>query len=483
MVWILSAFLTAGFYGSYTAFFLCAAALAVLVRAQKQPRAEAVAAVLLAAAVFIWGGVASTASRRDLAVAAEYAAALGGRAVRLDGWVSGCPEYRLGGVRFPLSTTIGARPVRLLVTGVAFGLLYGDSVSTTGRFSRTREDRTGHLVSAGAAGYFRAHKGRIVVTRTGAAGSRPKRWAGRWHENVRRTLARGVGTGVGIPLALAIGDRGSLSTKSRAVFSRLGITHLLALSGMHLGLIAAVVLSLLRLFRIRGRFVLILVMTGYVGLAGQVVSLHRAYVMALLLMLAGYAERPVKPLDALGTALFCLLLASPALSRSVAFQLSFAATFAVLACLDWLPPTARTGRLRNAAGVFKAAVVIGACVQVFLLPVQLFYFGGISACTPLATAVFFPVVALVLLLSGVAVALGSVVPQLFTMVFDALSFVSVWFERTLAWTSSHAPPLFSLPIPNFYLYYAGLCICWLSRKRRWLVAPGVLLCAAAFVLR
>ena len=481
MVWILSAVLIAGVTGGALTVFLCVPALIGLLLFERRPRRQLAVAVLLAAAVFTLGRFSSVSSRYDLALAAGCAASMDGRPAVVEGWICGFPEHRLGGVRFPLRTTLGTRRVRLLVTGTAFGLAYGDSVRVTGKFSRPQRNRDGYLISRGAGGYFRARAGGIEVVRAGAAGSAVKRWVGKRHDGVRKQIVRGLGSQAGIPLALAVGERGALSARSREVFSRLGIPHLLALSGMHLGLVAGAVVLVLRVLRIRSRLVLLLTLTAYVGLVGEIVSLYRAYVMAVLLLLAAHVERPVNPLAALGSALFIMLIVSPGLAYSVAFQLSFAATFAVLLCVERLPRPRGKRRISRLAAWAGGILAVSTCVQLFLVPVQLHYFGGVSVSTPLATALFFPLVALVLTLSGAAVGLSAVVPVIEIPLFDSVGLVVAFFERALAWASSHAPDLVVLPRPNHYLYYGGLCACWLAGKRWWVAAAGIALCAAAFL--
>lgn len=481
MVWVLSAALIAGFAANVFIAALFPTASLGIFWIERSRRREYALALLLTAAVFCYGTLSSWHFKQDLELAARTTAANHGRLTTLYGWVCGFPEQRRGGVRFPFQTTIANRPVRLLVTGVAFDLAYGDSVALSGTFVRIREDRRRYLTSRGAAGTYRASAGGIHLLRRRAAGSTVSYYAGRLHESIRRRLTRGLGARCGIPLALLIGERGMVSRKLKTTFSQLGISHLLALSGMHLGLIVGGVLAVLRFLRVRSRSLLFLVLTLYVGAVGEVVSLHRAYVMAALLILASHLGRPLQPMSALGSALFVLLVFSPELVYSVAFQLSFAATFAVLLCLTRFRLKLTGSWRRRIAGGVLATLVVSTCVQLFLAPVQLHYFRGVSVCAPVATLLFFPAVAAVLFGSALAVAASATVPPAAPTLFGLLDLLTRCFEQSLLWLSAFAPGLSALPKPNPVLYYGGLGICWLAGKQPWRVAAGVVICLSAFV--
>jgi competence protein ComEC len=491
MVWIYSASLTAGAWGWSLTAAVFLAMLAVVPFLERDRRRRFVPAWSLAAVCFCYGLLFTHASHRDI----DRTRTLSRQhpEQRLTGRVAGYPEHRLGGVRFPFETTVEGQRTTLLVSTVAFGLEYGDSLCLTGKLSVGRRDRTGNLVSRGASGYFRA-RGAAVMAGAGL-GASVRRWAWRSHESIRRTLARELGARCGLPMALAIGERGWIRNRTKDHFVHLGISHLLALSGMHLGLIAGLIVSAMRAARIRNRVVLLAVLTAYVLVVGEVVSLYRAYAMAGFLVLAVTVERPARLTGALGAALFLLLLLRPGLAYSVAFQLSFSATLAVVMCVTRIRlPGKPSGWGKRIGAAALGTLVVGACVQVFLLPMQLAYFGRVSVLTPAATLVFLPVTAAVMFATGVALAVGGLAPGASSSAFTVVGAMAHGFEWALAAAATWAPATVEAPKPNVVLYYTGQAVLWLglprglkaALRRRWVikvvrVATGAAMCLAAFV--
>jgi ComEC/Rec2-related protein len=463
MVWIYSISLTAGVYGWTVVAAAFPALLAVIPFLARGERRRFFFAGALCAVCFCYGALSTESFRRDYRHVRVQSGVAAGRSVELSGRVCGFPEHRLGGVRFPLKAKLCDKPVRLLVSAVAFGVGYGDSLILTGRLSAGRPERRHYLMSREACGYLRVAPKGIRPVKGGIAEPSVRRWAWRLRESIRCRLARRLGTRARLPLALSIGERGSIGKPLRSAFSRLGISHLLALSGMHLGLIAAFVLALLRFASVRGRLPLLIILTTYVCVVGEVVSLFRAYTLALVLMLAAKVERPARPVNALGTALFVLLLSRPGLAHSVAFQLSFTATLAVLLFVTRFHVSLGAGRCGRLAATAITALLASVCVQLLILPIQLRYFGGVSGLTPLTTLVYLPAIAVVMFLAGAALVVDWVAAPVSPPLFAALGAAAAGLERALFVTAGWAPDLVELPAPNLGIYYVGQCVFWLGR--------------------
>ena len=184
-----------------------------------------------------------------------------------------------------------------------------------------------------------------------------------------RIRARLLSLGPGGPLlaALAVGDRSALAPSQRDAWSRLGISHLLAVSGLHLGLVAAAAYGLLRfgLVRVTALSLRIdvrtpaLALSGlaaclYAGLAGWGVPVQRALVFLLAALAARLVGRTGSASHALAAAALAVLVADPAALFEVGAQLSFAASGAlVCAVLDAQLDGAgsRSGVRRLGAGI------------------------------------------------------------------------------------------------------------------------------------
>jgi len=298
---------------------------------------------------------------------------------------------------------------------------------------------------------------------------------------MRAEILRRLGGRSGIPLALLLGERGELDSQVRRSFVDLGISHLLALSGMHLGLIAAAILLIMRRLRIRNLIPLLVVLAVYLGTVGRVLSLYRAFGMAALLVLAKMIHRPMNPLRALGTAAFLLLLGSPCILFSVGFQLSFTATFAVLLCVTSFP----AWKTKHAAGrpvnYVAATIYVGIIVQMFLAPLLIHHFGRFSVVSPVATLVFFPFVFVVLFLSILCALCAILCPVLGDCLAAVLSPVSGTFTHMLLLAKSLSPSLVHLPPAQPLAYCAGFTMIWLSKRRKWKIFAGATLIVASFL--
>lgn len=141
--------------------------------------------------------------------------------------------------------------------------------------------------------------------------------------------------------ALILGDRTGLEAATRDRFARTGLMHLLAVSGLHVMLVGMVLYGLLRpvLLRLGAGWrameivrasITIVLLVGYMLLAGSNTPVVRAVLMTALFIGATVWQRNAHPLNTLGVAAIILLSFSPAQVFDVGFQLSFAAVAAIV---------------------------------------------------------------------------------------------------------------------------------------------------------
>ena len=161
-------------------------------------------------------------------------------------------------------------------------------------------------------------------------------------ERMRRSLvetfhAHFAKTGAAFLAALTLGDRSSLSAETRELFSQMGVAHVLALSGLHLG----VLFTLFHFFVRRERMSPKLYLTAeilfflciwlFVFLAGASLSLQRAATMFTLMQLGQWFQRGGQSGDNLCLAAFLILLFSPLSLFDLGFQLSVISVAGILA--------------------------------------------------------------------------------------------------------------------------------------------------------
>lgn len=192
--------------------------------------------------------------------------------------------------------------------------------------------------------------------------------------------------------AMTVADRSDLSPGLRADYARSGMSHLLAVSGLHVGIVFWLVNCLLRwttLWR-RGHLLrnagAVVAVWSYVAVAGFPPSAVRAAVMASLLQGALAAGSEYVGLNALAAAAFGMLIWNPAWLGDVGFRLSFLAVAAILA---WGVPLCR--RLHTGNRIVDALVdtwIVGLAASLATAPLVSHLFGIV----PVAGALLGPVV-------------------------------------------------------------------------------------------
>ncbi len=132
---------------------------------------------------------------------------------------------------------------------------------------------------------------------------------------------------------LLLGQRGEIEPSVRTAFARTGVIHVLAVSGLHVGFVLALLLFLLRFFRPPGWLQLTIVLIAllfYSNLTGNKPPVVRASVMAFLVLLGYQLQRPLDVVNILAFAALLLLVANPFALFDASFQLSFLAVLGIL---------------------------------------------------------------------------------------------------------------------------------------------------------
>lgn len=158
---------------------------------------------------------------------------------------------------------------------------------------------------------------------------------------IRKVLASGT---AGMAIALIVGERGEIPSAARDNLRAAGLAHILAISGLHLSLVAGglfwVVRALLALspwlaaeFAIKKWSVLaaLLGAGGYLVLSGAAVATQRAFVMLAVMTLAVLLDRPAISMRNLAVAAFVVMITSPEAVTGASFQMSFLAVASLIA--------------------------------------------------------------------------------------------------------------------------------------------------------
>ena len=272
-------------------------------------------------------------------------------------------------------------------------------------------------------------------------GDTPWRWRiVRWRDGLVGRLHRIYGERAPLMAALTLARREGLDPELRESFARVGIAHLLAISGFHVGVVAGVLLSGLLIVGVDSRRAALGAAAGawaYVGFIGFPDAGCRAALILTAAALSRGRGRPAAKWGALGAALLLLLALDPVRLASPGFQLSFAGAAGLVA---WSGPLARgIHRLggRYCPRGLAMAVATGLAATIATLPVVAWHFERVSLVGIPVTIVATPLVALGLIGSLGSLILDFVSPGTAEFVAGGVSSV----VAALEWLASGAGAL------------------------------------------
>jgi competence protein ComEC len=218
-------------------------------------------------------------------------------------------------------------------------------------------------------------------------------------ERVRRAAGEALVAAIpepeaGLAAGIVIGLRDRVDRDLATDFTTVGASHVVAISGWNIAIVAATVAALAgRLGRRRRSVVLVVAIVAYVLFAGASASVVRAATMAGVVLLARETGRAGRAAAALGWAAALLLIADPRLILDPGFQLSSLATAGILA---WASPL--QGRLQRVGGGRMPAwlaesLAVSLAAQAATLPVVLLVFGRLAIISPAINLLIVPLVA------------------------------------------------------------------------------------------
>ena len=299
----------------------------------------------------------------------------------------------------------------------------------------------------------------------------------RFSQQLSSGLSRLIpGEAGGLACALSLGDRSGLSQDTSDGFRTAGVSHLLALSGLHLSLLCTALLSLFRRFAISDRIcytITILIVIGYMCFTGFGFSIQRAGLMQILSCLALLCYRKADPLSSLGFSIGIICLLNPYAAVDTGLLLSVFTTAAILLFAEKWERSAKAwlscGKgpfswklLRIAGSKLAGPLSVSLAASAASFPLSILCFGSVSLIGPFATLLCAPFLPIIML-GG----LGAAVFQWVGLSFLAtpLAVAVKWCAGLLLWL---VKSLAQIPFISLFLGESYV-ICWIA-----LVLIGVL---------
>ncbi|MFH7241645.1 MAG: ComEC/Rec2 family competence protein [Spirulina sp.] len=308
-------------------------------------------------------------------------------------------------------------------------------------------------------------------------------------QRIVQAHAQGLGPEQGaLVSAMALGRQAvQVPYPLQDAFIQAGLAHTLAASGFHVSLLLGLVMGMLRLPVLQGRFshpgrvqlgVGIAVLAGYVLMTGVQPSVMRAALMGVGALVGLALERRVKPLGCLLLAVTLLLIWNPLWVDDVGFRLSVMATLGLMVSvqpltdrLNWLPPALAT------------LLAVPVAAYFWTIPLSLYYFNTLTTYSVLLNMVVTPLVTVI--------SLGGMISGLVALALPALGSLLaavLWLPTTVLIALVH----WEIGLPSSTLAMGHIAL-WqmiglyglyglggwsaLGRRWRWLVALLVLVTA------
>jgi ComEC/Rec2-related protein len=310
--------------------------------------------------------------------------------------------------------------------------------------------------------------------------------------------------------SMALGWRTALTQEVSEPFMQTGTMHIFAISGLHVALIAGILVALLRVAQ-APRFIcgwlVVPLLWFYTAATGWQSSAIRSTIMMSVVIGGWMLRRPGELLNSLAASAFVILLWDPAQLFQASFQLSFFVVLSIALLLPpieqklselletdpFLPPElAPRWRRWSAAPLRLLARSFATSLAAWLgsLPLTAWYFHLLTPVSLLANLIIVPLSGLALMCNLGSLFCGNWLPGL-TELFNH----SAWFWMTTIshlcdWARQLPAAWFYVPAPTIggmALYYAllvGLLSGWLTApaRRRWLAVAGGLLCVGGAAL-
>lgn len=234
--------------------------------------------------------------------------------------------------------------------------------------------------------------------------------------------------------ALLIGDRDRLSSQTRLDFKRIGISHILALSGMHLAILSLGIGSCLSFFGVRKKIRICITAAfifGYMFLTGFSVSVVRAGLMILIYSALFLLSKSKDSFTSLCCAVTIIVILTPYSVYNISLWLSAFATLGIIILYEY----AKVRESENTA--FKKVLrglTLGILSSVFAIGATLLFstltFGGISMMGIISTLIFSLLAEAIMYLGCITIAIGWLIPV--GKLLIPLSKATIWLSEAIS---------------------------------------------------
>ncbi len=217
-------------------------------------------------------------------------------------------------------------------------------------------------------------------------------------------------------LGLLMGEN-AFSETWKTIFRETGTSHIVAASGYNVAVVADLALILLvtlGLYRRQAFPIVVLMIGGFVIIAGAGAAVIRAGVMGVLALTSRHIGRHTSPRNIIALTIAAMVLVEPRLLRDdVGFQLSMAATIGLIVLTDRIAPMLK--RIPTSFGV-RESLASTLAATISTLPITLVSFGSLSVVAPFVNMLVLPFIPFAMALGAGSILVSSILPSIGTWI-------------------------------------------------------------------
>jgi len=282
--------------------------------------------------------------------------------------------------------------------------------------------------------------------------------------------------------AVLLGNKYGIDKELKDLFSRSGISHIIAVSGMHIAILAIIILfflSFIGISRKKSFYMSTAILVLYVVMIGAPASAVRAVIMAFMILLAVQLGRLSKLLNViLLTAVLMLFVNPTVLFYDVGFQFSFVALLGIF----YLFPIIK-GFIRLPLNEYvKDVITVSLSAEIAILPIAIYYFGLFSLTAPLANLLVVWLIPCVMFM-GIILVFTGMFSSFAILAYFTGALIGVILKYIIAVATALASPQWAVinvdhfplwAVAAYYLLLALLIVkCKLAVRRRERLEKGI----------
>lgn len=245
-----------------------------------------------------------------------------------------------------------------------------------------------------------------------------------------------------VAAALILGSKDELSRSLRNAYADTGAMHVLAVSGLHIGILVGLLTFLLGLIRWQHRWwhlfkglLILAILWSFVGLTGASPSVLRAATMFSFVLVGQLSKRKMNVYNSLGASAFVLLCLSPSMLYNVGFQLSYLALIGIVylhpKIYAWWSPQQRL------VNWFWNGIALSLAAQIATFPIGLYYFHQFPMFFWLSGVVVTALAGIILSIGLLLLLLGNI--PFVGMAIGYLLYAIIWIMNSLIFMIQQLP--------------------------------------------